>query len=131
MPWLIIPTFTSNPKLGTSLGAMGAYLHKFDPKSQLSIFGLSAQYSSTDSLVASAIARTSFKEDHHRILGIVVGGKIKNDYDDYLGTGMSLKSEDSIRAVIGRYLYRLSGDWFIGGQDNRHELSDRRPDCAR
>ena len=29
-PWLLIPTFSSNPKLGTSLGALGAYLHYFD-----------------------------------------------------------------------------------------------------
>ena len=46
----------------------------------------------------------------------VVGGKIKNDYDDYLGTGMPLKSEDNIRGVMGRYLYRVGGDWFVGGQ---------------
>jgi hypothetical protein len=115
-PWLLLPTFSSNPKLGTSLGAMGGYLRTFDPKSQLSIFGLSAQYTSTDSFVAAAIARTSFGEDHHRISGVIVGGKIENDYDDYLGTGMPLKSEDNIRGVIGRYLYRLGADWFIGGQ---------------
>jgi hypothetical protein len=115
-PWLLLPTFTSNPKLGTSLGAMVGYLHKFDPKSQLSIFAVAAQYSSTDSLVASAIARTSFGEDHHRITGVVVGGTIKNDYDDYLGTGLPLKSEDSIRGVVGRYLYRVGADWFVGGQ---------------
>jgi hypothetical protein len=115
-PWLLMPTFTSNPKLGTSLGALAGYLHKFDPKSQLSIFAVSAQYTSTDSSVAAGIARASFGEDHHRITGIAVGGKIKNDYDDYLGTGTSLKSEDNLRAVAGRYLYRLGGNWFVGGQ---------------
>jgi len=115
-PWLLIPTFTSNPKLGTSFGAMGGYLHKFDPRSQLSIFGVTAQYSSTDSLVASAVARVSFGEDQHRIMGVVAGGEIKNDYDDYLGSGMPLKSQDDIRAVIARYLYRVGGDWFMGAQ---------------
>lgn len=115
-PWLLIPTFTSNPKLGTSLGAMSGYLHKFDSKSQLSIFGVTAQYSDTDSLVASAIARTSFGEDRHRVMAVIAGGEINNDYDDYLGTGMPLKSEDNIRAVIGRYLYRAGGDWFMGAQ---------------
>lgn len=114
--WLLIPTFTSNPKLGTSLGAIAGYLHKFDPKSQLSIFGVSAQYSSTDSLVAAAIARASFGEDQHRLMAVAAGGEIKNDYDDYLGTGMPLKSQDDIRAVIGRYLYRVGGDWFMGAQ---------------
>ena len=115
-PWLLIPTFTSNPKLGTAFGALGGYLHKFDPKSQLSIFGVTAQYSSTDSLVASAVARASFGEDRHRVIAVVAGGEIKNDYDDYLGTGMPLKSQDAIRAAIGRYLYRVGGNWFMGAQ---------------
>ena len=53
-PWLLLPTFSSNPKLGTSLGAMGAYVTKFDPESQVSIFGLTAQYTDTDSATAAA-----------------------------------------------------------------------------
>src|SRR4029077_2690595 len=44
------------------------------------------------------------------------GGLIKNDYDDFLGSGQPLKSEDHIRAIFARYLYRLPGDWFIGVQ---------------
>ena len=115
-PWLFLPTFSSNPKLGNALGAMGAYVTKFDPKSQVSIFGLSAQYTDTDSATAAAVARTSFREDHHRITMLLAGGRIKNDYDDFLGTGTPLKSEDDIRAVLARYLYRFKGDWFVGGQ---------------
>ena len=115
-PWLLIPTFSSNPKLGNAVGAMGAYVTKFDLKSQVSIFGLSAQYTDTDSATAAVIARTSFREDHHRISMVVAGGRIKNDYDDYLGTGVPLKSEDNIRSVLARYLYRFKGDWFVGGQ---------------
>lgn len=111
-----MPTFSSNPKLGTTLGGMAAYVKKFDAKSQVSIFGLSAQYTSTDSATVGALARTSFGEDHHRISAYAVGGRVKNDYDDYLGTGMPLKSEDNIRALLARYLYRIKGDWFIGGQ---------------
>ena len=95
---------------------MGAYVTKFDPESQVSIFGLSAQYTDTESATVAAIARTSFGADHHRISMVAVAGKIKNDYDDYLGTGMPLKSEDNIRAVLARYLYRFKGDWFVGGQ---------------
>ena len=74
-PWLLLPTFSSNPKLGTSLGAMGAYVTKFDPESQVSIFGLSAQYTDTDSATVAAIARTSFGADHHRISMLAVGGR--------------------------------------------------------
>jgi hypothetical protein len=95
---------------------MGAYVTKFDPGSQVSIFGLAAQYTDTDSATAAAIGRTSFGADHHRISMLAVAGKIKNDYDDYLGTGMPLKSEDNIRSVLARYLYRFKGDWFVGGQ---------------
>src|SRR3954464_7835836 len=31
-PWLIAPIFSSNPKLGTTLGALAGYLHYFDEK---------------------------------------------------------------------------------------------------
>ena len=37
-PWLLLPTFANNPKLGTSVGALGAYIKKFDAESQVSIF---------------------------------------------------------------------------------------------
>lgn len=115
-PWLLVPVVSSNPKLGTSFGAMGAYLHVFDPASQVSMFGLTYQYTTTHSTVAAAFARASFHEDHHRIVGIGVFGYIKNNYDDYLGTGQPLKTNDDLKAVSGRYLYRVKGDWFIGAQ---------------
>jgi hypothetical protein len=95
---------------------MAGYTLRFDPQSQVSIFALMAQYTSTDSATAAAIGRASFGEDHQRISFGAVGGKIENDYDDYLGTGMPLKSEDNLRALFGRYLYRVTGDWFAGAQ---------------
>ncbi|MBL0393035.1 hypothetical protein JJ685_17990 [Ramlibacter monticola] len=115
-PWLALPTVQSNPKLGTSVGALGAYLKKFDAQSQLSMFGIAAQYTSTNSMVGTVFARTSFGADHHRISVIAIGGTIKNDYDDFLGTGQPLKSEDHIRGLIARYLYRIKDDWFLGAQ---------------
>jgi hypothetical protein len=81
-PWLLMPTFSSNPKLGNSLGVMGAYVTKFDAESQASLVGLSGQYTDTDSAVIAAIARTSFGADHHRLSMYVIAGEIKNDYDD-------------------------------------------------
>ena len=33
-PWLLVPLVSSNPKLGTSFGALGGYLHVFDPGSR-------------------------------------------------------------------------------------------------
>ena len=107
---------SSNPKLGTSGGALGAYLHDFDPESRVSIFGVSYQYTSTHSSVAAAFARISSGADHHRIVGLGVFGYIKNDYDDYLGTGQPLKTDDDLKALAGRYLYRVKGNWFLGAQ---------------
>ena len=67
-PWVLLPTFANNPKLGaTSLGALAAYMRKFDAESQLSMFGASAQYTSTDSATLALFARTSFDRDHHRL----------------------------------------------------------------
>ena len=115
-PWLLVPTLSSSPKLGTSLGGMGAYMHYFDPLSQASLFGASAQYTSTASIVASVFAKTSFDADHHRVVAILAGGNIRNDYDDFLGTGMPLKSNDELRFFALRYQYRIWGDWFVGAQ---------------
>jgi hypothetical protein len=115
-PWLLVPTISSNPKLGTSVGGMAGYMYYFDPKSKVSIFGTSAQYTSTGSLIASLFAKISFGADHHRMLVAGAGGNIKNDYEDFLGTGMPLKSEDHLRFVALRYQYRIWGDWFVGGQ---------------
>jgi hypothetical protein len=115
-PWILLPTFSNSPKLGTSAGALGAYMKKFDAQSQVSMFGTNAQYTSTDSATVGAFVRASFGADHHRILLIGAGGVIKNDYDDFLGTGVPLKSEDHLRAFVGRYLYRVIDDWFIGVQ---------------
>ena len=115
-PWLLVPVFSSSPKLGTAFGGLGAYMHRFDDSSRVSLFGLSYQYTSTNSQVATGFARTSFGEDHHRVVLIAAFGKIKNDYDDYLGTGQSLKTDDNLTALAARYLWRAKGDWFIGGQ---------------
>ena len=67
-PWLLVPVFSSSPKLGTALGGLGAYMHTFDADSRVSLFGMSYQYTSTHSQIASAFARTSFGADHHRIV---------------------------------------------------------------
>jgi hypothetical protein len=115
-PWLLVPLVSSSPKLGTSFGALGAYIHVFDPESRVSIFGVNFQYTSTESVVAAVFARTSFGADHHRVVGIGAFGYIKNDYQDYLGTGQPLKTNDDLKAIAGRYLYRAKGDWFIGAQ---------------
>jgi outer membrane protein assembly factor BamA len=115
-PWMLMPVVSSSPKLGTAGGGLGAYLHKFDSDSRVSIFGLQTIYTTTDSLVASAFARTSFGADHHRVVLIGVFGRIRNDYDDYLGTGEPLQTRDEISALALRYQYRVRGNWWLGAQ---------------
>jgi hypothetical protein len=117
-PWLLVPVFSSSPKLGTTVGGLAAYVHTFDPESRVSLFGFMYQYSSTHSQIAGAFARTSFGADHHRVVAIAAFGHIKNDYDDYLGTGQPLKTEDDLKALAGRYLFRMNGNWFVGAQGN-------------
>jgi hypothetical protein len=115
-PWLVLPLVASSPKMGSSFGALGAYLRVFDPQSQVSMFGAIFEYTSTDSMIGGVFARTSFGADHHRIEGLVGFGYIKNEYEDYLGTGKPFETTDDLRMVAGRYLYRVKGNWFIGGQ---------------
>jgi outer membrane protein assembly factor BamA len=115
-PWLLAPVFQSNPKLGTSVGALAGYLHYFDEKSRPSIFALMGQYTSTDSTIAGAFGKTSFDEDRQRLLAALMYGYVKNDYNDYLGTGVPLQSNGELKQFISRYTYRVKGDWFVGGQ---------------
>ena len=115
-PWLLAPVFQSNPKLGTSLGALAGYVHYFDQKSRPSIFALMGQYSSTGSIVAGVQARASFDEDRQRVIAGMVYGNVKNDYDDYLGTGVPLRNDATLKSFIARYTYRVTGNWFIGAQ---------------
>jgi len=115
-PWLVIPVFQSNPKLGTSLGALAGYLHYFDEKSRPSIFAVMGQYTSTESIVAGMQARTSFDEDRQRMIAGMMYGYVKNDYNDYLGTGVPLQSNAEVKGLIGRYTYRVHDNWFAGVQ---------------
>ena len=115
-PWLLAPVLTTDPKLGTTVGALGGYIHYFDEQSRPSIFAVTGQYTNTDSVVGGLFAKTSFKEDGQRLNAGIFYGDIKNDYDDYLGTGVPLKSNVGLRSVFARYLYRIHKEWFIGAQ---------------
>lgn len=128
-PWLFVPLFSSSPKLDTAAGMMVAYTHRFDEKSRPSMFGVSAKYTTSNSLIANAFAKTSFGEDHHRILGGVMVGDINNDYDNYLGSGKPLGTNDNYSFAFLRYLYRVEGDWFLGAQGaySNYELQGKDP----
>ncbi|TXS91946.1 hypothetical protein FV139_14565 [Parahaliea maris] len=115
-PWLLAPVLSSNPKLGTSAGALGAYVHQFAPEAPPSMFGAMAQYSTTDSYTYGLFARAYLGEDRHRVLGFVGGGKANNDYQDFLGSGREVSVTDDITLGYAAWLYRVSDHWYLGGQ---------------
>ena len=115
-PWLLAPVFQSNPKLGTAVGALAGYVHYFDEKSRPSIFALMGQYTSTESIIAGAQARASWDEDHQRLIAGTMYGYIRNDYSDYLSTGVPLQSNSEVKGLIARYTFRVRGNWFLGVQ---------------
>ncbi|MEE1674187.1 hypothetical protein SNR37_003623 [Agarivorans aestuarii] len=114
-PWLFTPTVSSDPKVGTAVGAMGAYLHKFDKHSPASMFGATASYSSTKSVKGGVFGRAYLNNDTQRIMGGLFGGYINNDYQDFLGSGLPVSTNDDMRFAALRYLHRVAGDWFLGG----------------
>lgn len=115
-PWLVTPLLSSNPKFGTSIGVLGGYLKKFDAVSPVSMFGAKGDYSDTDSFTLSLIANAFFDEDRQRLIGFALWGHIENDYEDFLGSGQRFKTTDDIYLLFTRYLYRFTGNWFVGVQ---------------
>ena len=115
-PWLITPLLSVDPKLGQNVGGIAAYLHRFDPASPLSMMGVALTYSNTDSIVGGAFADLYWGADHHRLSGGGAYGDIKNEYDDFLGSGKTVQTVDDFRSLFLRYRYRFVDDWFIGAQ---------------
>jgi hypothetical protein len=115
-PWLVMPTFSSDPKVGTSFGFLGGYLHKFDASSTSSMFGAAASYSNTDSTVGGLFARTYWDADSKRLTAFAGGGKINNDYSDFLGSSLPASTTDNMKAFFTRYLQQVRPGWFVGVQ---------------
>ena len=115
-PWLISPTVSADPKLGTTLGAVVGYIKALDPESTPSLVTSFVTYSDTDSYVGGLFGDIYYDGDKHRVKAGYINGKIRNEYDDFLGTGRRFETEDNISSFFFRYLQRLSGDWYLGGQ---------------
>lgn len=115
-PWIITPLISSDPKLSTAAGGLVSYLYKFDDVSPASLFGMTGTYSNTDSFVVAGFAQMFFDEDNQRILAALANGTVHNDYDDYLGTGIPLKTTDDINFKVLQYSFRVYDDWFVGIQ---------------
>jgi hypothetical protein len=115
-PWLFVPLVSSNPKLGTSLSLMGGYAWKFDAASPPSLVATQVQRSSTDSSTLGVMAKLYFNGDADRLeMGLGLG-RIKNDYEDFLGTGLRIRTNEKIDAIAARYQHRVAPSWYVGAQ---------------
>lgn len=116
-PWLITPTLSADPKMGTNAGGVIAYLKQLDAESTPSMMGLGVSYSNTDSVTGGVGAQLYWDADKRRLTMLLAGAEINNEYDDFLGTGQSTETQDSVHTVGFRYLQELrQGGWFAGIQ---------------
>jgi hypothetical protein len=115
-PWLITPLLSSDPKIATSFGALAGYVHQFDANSPPSLFGVTGTYSTTDSYYYGGFAKVHFGQDRHRIIAGAFSGEVNNGYSDFLGSGLSVQTTDTLRAFGLRYLRQIHGNWYLGPQ---------------
>ena len=116
-PWLITPTLSADPKLGTNVGGLIAYLKKLDAESTPSMTGLSVSYSDTDSMTGALFSQLYWKADSRRLSLLAAGAEVNNEYDDFLGTGQTVKTQDNVHTFGFRYLHKFRpGGWFVGVQ---------------
>lgn len=116
-PWLITPTLSADPKLGTTVGGVLAYFKPLDYESTPSMVGLSFSYSDTDSVAGGLGAQLFWRADTRRLSLLIGAAKVNNKYDDFLGTGQTAETQDSVHTVGFRYLQELrAGGWFAGIQ---------------
>ena len=115
-PWLLTPTASSDPKLGTRIGFFAGYIPRLDPGSTQSMIAAFGNYSDTDSYTFGLFGDLYFKADQHKVMFGAFGGKIRNEYDDFLGTGLTAKTEDDMEGLFGRYSYRVADNWYLGAQ---------------
>ena len=116
-PWLITPTIAADPKLGANVGGLVAYLKQLDAQSTPSMIGLSVSYSDSDSITGGLGAQLYWGGDTRRLTLLAAGAEINNEYDDFLGTGKPVETQDSVHTLGFRYLHQLrEGGWFAGVQ---------------
>jgi hypothetical protein len=116
-PWLITPTLSADPKLGANFGGLIAYLKKLDAESTPSMTGLSVSYSDTDSMIGALFSQLYWKADSRRLSLLAAGAEINNEYDDFLGAGQTVETQDNVQTFGFRYLHKFRpGGWFVGVQ---------------
>lgn len=115
-PWLFVPLVSSNPKLGSSLGAMAGYVTRLDAQSEPSLIALQGQGSNTSSSTLGLGGKLFWNASRDRVQFGIVGGKVTNDYLDFNGTGAEVRSDERLRAYFVRYQHEVHPHVFIGAQ---------------
>jgi len=115
-PWLFVPLVSSNPKLGTSLGGMVGYVHKFDATSEPSLLAVQAQRSNSNSRTLGVGGKAYWNENRDQLQLGIAGGNVSNDYLDFLGTGQEVRSQENLRGYFLRYQHQAWHDWYAGAQ---------------
>jgi outer membrane protein assembly factor BamA len=115
-PWFVAPLLSSDPKISTAAGVLAGYVHEFDEESPPSLFVVTGTYSTTDSWYLGAFAKTHFGKDNHRLTVAVVTGIIRNDYSDFIGSGLDVQTTDDLTMFALRYVKRVYGHWYLGPQ---------------
>ncbi|MBS0454348.1 MAG: BamA/TamA family outer membrane protein [Proteobacteria bacterium] len=115
-PWLFVPLVSTGPKLGTSLGAMAGYIHRFDAQSPPSMLAVQGKGSNTGSSTVAAGGKLYFNEDRDRVIVGIADGKATNDYLDFLGTGQQVRDDEQIRGYFLRYQHRVAPHLYLGAQ---------------
>ncbi|QSP93894.1 hypothetical protein LPB19_11890 [Marinobacter salinisoli] len=115
-PWLLVPTVSSDPKVGTTLGALGGYVTRLDEQSTPSMLLLSGKYSNTDSWTGALFGQMFFDSNRQRLTVGYVQGLIRNDYDDFLGSGQPAQTTDNLNALAVRYMRSAGSHWYLGVQ---------------
>ncbi|MEJ8856978.1 BamA/TamA family outer membrane protein [Variovorax robiniae] len=119
-PWLLVPLVSSGPKLGTSLGLMGGYIHRFDDQSPASLVAVQGKWSNTDSSTVGLGGKLYFNQDRDRAVFGIVGGKVTNDYLDFLGTGQQVRTNETLRGYFLRYQHAMYPHLYVGVQAVRN-----------
>jgi outer membrane protein assembly factor BamA len=115
-PWLLVPLVSSSPKLGSSYGGMAGYVTQFDAASSPSMVAVQVKRSNTDSQVGLFGGKLYFNSDQDQVTFGIANGTIHNNYQDFAGTGLQVRSEEDVQAYFVRYLHGFAPHWFFGAQ---------------
>jgi len=83
------------------------------------MLGIQAKRSNTGSEVVGAGGKLYFNANRDRVGIGLVGGKASNDYQDFLGSGQEVRSDETMRAMFLRYQHSFWPNWYVGVQGVR------------